>query len=362
MNILGMWHRPFEKNTQEVNQTLKELKSMGITDIFLETFFNGKSIFPCKKSIFDVHDFVIDYDIYGKNLLTCFIEEGRKYNIKVHAWVENFFIGVYKNKRSIQLYHKYPQYFLKTFENDIFQKEETNYVFLDPINPLVQKHILKIYEQISQEDIASLHLDYIRYPLSYHQTILDLEGDSGYTDYALKVFSNQMHIDQSFIKERILTDEKVLNAWKKFKIETINQWVKKVKHIMRDKKISTAVFGDIKHAINYKMQDWESWINSKWIDILIPMAYYKDASKIASEIREIKKYNIKMITGLAPLYMGQNLDEEFHSVKVSLTENNEGIVLFASQKYLDNSFTGIQDNKHIRDSWSQFLESRRQHV
>jgi len=44
----GVWHRPFERTIDEVKTTLKELKSLGISEIFIETYYNGQLIYPSK--------------------------------------------------------------------------------------------------------------------------------------------------------------------------------------------------------------------------------------------------------------------------------------------------------------------------
>ena len=358
METFGMWHRPFEKSIDEVKTTLRQLKDMGITDIFLESFFNGHLIFPCKRSLFTIHDFIGNYEQYGKNLLLCFVEESKKLQIKIHAWVENFFIGVYKKKSEIPLFQQHPEYFLRTIDGDIFQKTEKNYVFLDPTNPYIQQHILKIYKAMSEFDISSLHLDYIRYPLSYHQTINDLSDDNGYSLHALKKFALQMHIDVEFIKDRIVTDPHVLSCWQKFKIETINDWVDQIKNTLNPIKLSTAVFGDVEHAMNFKMQNWEYWIKQQWVDLIIPMAYYKDPNRIFEELKKMSCFNIEILAGLAPLYMGLNIKEEFMSVQAALKANVNGVVLFASQKYLDRNFAGIYNHSKIRDAWTSFKRER----
>jgi len=44
----GIWHRPVEKNRSEIAKTLKKLKNTGIDNVFLETYYQGYTIFPSK--------------------------------------------------------------------------------------------------------------------------------------------------------------------------------------------------------------------------------------------------------------------------------------------------------------------------
>jgi uncharacterized lipoprotein YddW (UPF0748 family) len=46
--MIGLWHRPFEKNLEEVHETLKVCHQMGFNHLFIETFFQGKTLFDSK--------------------------------------------------------------------------------------------------------------------------------------------------------------------------------------------------------------------------------------------------------------------------------------------------------------------------
>jgi uncharacterized lipoprotein YddW (UPF0748 family) len=350
MDFFGMWHRPFESNIEEVDQTLMTLKSINITDLFVETFFNGKLIFSSNKSILKPHEFIQSYGIYGDDLLLAFIEMGKKYQIKIHAWVENFFVGQYPSEDSIPFKELYTSYFIRNRDGSILQKNEKNYLFIDPANPKVQQYLLDIYQDIANhQGLCSLHLDYIRYPLSFHQECMDLSDDNGYTTYAMHQFMNIHQLTGDFF-ELTNTDEKILALWQTYKINQIHHLVQNIRSFMPNLKISTAVFGNPDYAKKTKMQDWMHWVNHGWIDFIIPMAYYKDTNAIFNEISTMKQMikEIPIYAGLAPSYMGLSSDLEIQSIKSAIEANADGVVLFASQKYLDAHFNGKSDHQEIR--------------
>ena len=44
--LKGVWIRPTEKTPHEIEKAIERLQNAGITDIFLETYFHGKTIYP----------------------------------------------------------------------------------------------------------------------------------------------------------------------------------------------------------------------------------------------------------------------------------------------------------------------------
>ncbi len=358
MTMFGMWHRPFESTLDEVHQTLESLASIHVTDLYVETFFNGRLIFDSVNSIISKHDFVGHYGRYGSDLLLAFIETGKMYGMTIHAWVENFFIGRYQTLQDIPKIDLYESYLLRNRDGSIFQKNEVNYVFLDPAHPKVQKYILSLYRDIANHhDLGSLHLDYIRYPLSYHQSVGDLTDDNGYTTYALKQFSKKYGF-QGNVAAIMNFDDCVLSKWKTYKISRIHRMIRKIRFLIPDIQLSTAVFGNPEHALKQKMQDWKRWVDQGWISFIVPMAYYKSKETIFQEISRMRSLiqTIPIYAGLAPGFMGLSIQDELDSIQAAYDAGSEGIVLFATQNYLDRHFNGSSDHRDIRLALLHFID------
>ena len=348
MDVKGFWHRPFEKNIDEVRETLNNISALGFNHLFVETFFNGKLIFKSEKTKLKTHDFVFDSP-YGKNLLNAFIEEGKQLGIKIHAWVENFFIGIYQDINTLDSSFKL-SWILKNRDETYLQKQEKNYVFLDPAHDEVRKLLMYIYEEITVlDDLESLHLDYIRYPLCYdldHKTLTD---DTGYTDIAVKKFESLHHI--THMKQIISSNIKVYDLWKEFKKNQVTSFIKEIHEMIHHRtKISTAVFGNPEHAIANKMQDWLSWVHLGYIDIVMPMAYYKDDQRVYEEIsrmRELVGNRVKVVAGLAPSYIGLDPQANLTQIERVKQAQADGVCLFATQNYLIKHFMGVSEKNRI---------------
>lgn len=344
---MGMWHRPFEQNLSEVKRTLQQCHDLGITDLFIETYFNGKLIYPSQISFTEQHTFVTNYDKYGSDLLLAFVEEGKLYDVNIHAWVENFFVGRYERIEDCFWYINHQDWLLKNRDQTYLQKNEVNYVFLDPANPDVKAYTLAIYKELMElHHVESLHLDYIRYPLVYDIVPPRIHDDVGYTDYALNTFKREMMIEGNIYQR--LTEDEIYHQWCLFKSKIIDQFVHRVVDLAKGyhHKLSIAIFGDPNHAIQHKMQNWASWIDHAWIDIIIPMAYYHDSNRVYEEVKRLNKlinHRAIVYAGIAPAFM--KLDEVEHDkqCQASYDAGAQGIIMFATQNYLSHHFMGTSN-------------------
>jgi uncharacterized lipoprotein YddW (UPF0748 family) len=254
--------------------------------------------------------------------------------------VENFLIGRYDDIDTRDDIYTLDM-LLKNSDDSYLQKNEKNYLFLDPANHEVRDLLANLYQEVIDIDgLYSLHLDYIRYPLCYdidHKSLLD---DTGYTEVAIKEFEKIYQIDD--MRNMIKNDMHTFELWTTYKQEKITHFLERIYLMATHKtKISTAVFGDPNHAIKHKMQNWYEWVNKGLVDIIMPMAYYKDASRVYAEVKHMKKLVLNkamVIAGLAPTYVGLHPLSTIVQIDFSMKANADGICLFATQNYLVKHF------------------------
>ena len=88
----GIWIRPTQKTRDEVAKTLDKLKKAGIENIFLETFYHGKTIYPSK--VARQYGFIEQNEnFYGFDPLEAFIKEAHARDMNVLVWLETFYVG-----------------------------------------------------------------------------------------------------------------------------------------------------------------------------------------------------------------------------------------------------------------------------
>jgi uncharacterized lipoprotein YddW (UPF0748 family) len=341
----GMWHRPYERNLNEVITTLQEMKDMGMNMLYVETFWLGRLIYDSSVPGTYQHSFTLGdgYGEYGSNLLLAFVEEGKKMGIEVHAWVENFFVGYGTSYLDSPILASKPEWASINFNYTIPQRSEVNYLFMDPANPETRRYLKDIYAEIaSTMDVATIHLDYIRYPVAKNTTQTNPVNnlDTGYSDYAEAEFKN-IYGYTGDVRTLVTTNVTAAAQWKEYKKNIISDFVAgvyyTVKHVNPNVGLSTAIFGNVESAINEKMQDWASWAEDGLIEIITPMSYYQSSTTVGSETLRLTNLvgkNAFSYAGLAPTYMGYNEHLNTTQIQAALYNNAQGSVFFASQFYM----------------------------
>ncbi|HAX03849.1 MAG: hypothetical protein A2Y45_07980 [Tenericutes bacterium GWC2_34_14] len=341
----GMWHRPYERNLTEVQTTLQEMQDMGMNMLYVETFWLGRLIYDSNVPGTFQHAFTLGegYGSYGSNLLLAFVEEGKKYGIEVHAWVENFFVGYGTSYLDSPVLAANPDWASINFDYSIPQRSEVNYLFMDPANPETRRYLKDIYAEIaSTMEVSTIHLDYIRYPVAKSTTSTSptTNLDTGYSTYAEAEFKN-LYGYTGDLRTLVTTNSTIAAQWKTYKKNIISDFVAgvyyTVKNVNPEVGLSTAIFGNVESAINEKMQDWASWAEDGLIEIITPMSYYQSSLTVGSETLRLTNLvgnNAFSYAGLAPTYMGYNEYLNTTQIQAALYNNAQGTAFFASQFYM----------------------------
>lgn len=343
--IIGVWHRPNsserETNIEELCAVLDEFQKAGINLVFLETFFHGSAAF--KSELVPYRPKLIDFS-YGEydDYFSAFVAEANKRGIDVHAWVQDFYVGV---DDEAQFVKEHENWMLVNESGKLRHTTEGQgfggYLFIDPANPEVRNYLVKLYDEILQRfpQVKGLNLDYIRYPIS----VMQENTDTGYTAVSMCGFANRVGLAMpynfdcrsfnSFIKENDLEEE-----WIKYRAEFITAFIKSVRDMV-DKKhpgklVSTAIFPEIEQTYNFKKQSIKVWLDNKYIDMVTPMVHFYSATQVGEAVKNLKSMcnGAKCYTGLYTTYHNQTLDELASHIEASENAGAEGVILFDAAK------------------------------
>lgn len=348
----GVWHRPNssgrETNLDGLCSVLDEMANSGINMVFLETFYHGMTVF--KTNLVPYYTGFEKYD-YGEypDYLTAFTSEAEKRGIEVHAWVECFYLGV---KEDTALVKYFPSWLLINERGQIRHTTEGaelgGYIFFDPANQDARAYLLRFYEEMlrSVPDLKGLNLDYIRYPVSDFNS----GTDSGYTEYAMSEFAEKYGLTLSEsnkiqdFKAKIRS-KSLVNEWIDYRADQVTSFVQQVSEMInekyRDRIISVAVHPDINSAYNQKKQDFISWVNKGYIDVVTPMVYYYDSYQISSALRDMmaRFEGVYCYSGLYTTYHNQSTTELEKHINASDGCGADGFILFESAKtFFDPSY------------------------
>ncbi len=185
------------------------------------------------------------------------------------------------------------------------------YQWLSPSHPDAREHIYDLLEGLAKVDgVASIHLDYIRYPdvflpigllpkydLVQNEELPDYDFD--YSDAAVNAFKEQYGKDP-----RTMEHPEIDIEWKQFRLNEIKKVVDhayKIAH-NHDKILTAAVFPYPEMADHMVRQRWDKWN----IDVVLPMIYNNfynegvDWIGFATRqgVNDLKGRNVELHTGI----------------------------------------------------------------
>ena len=338
----GVWHRPnvtgTETNLAGICGVLDTLQKTGINLVFLETFYHGMTVYRTNLIPYYKGFENFDYSPYP-DYLSAFVAEAGKRGIEVHAWVEDFYVGVEEN-----YFTKYlPQWLMLTKNGANRQSEGAEYggyLFLDPANPEVRKYLVQFYDELLTRfpDIAGLNLDYIRYPISSRS------DDTGYTEVAMEGFAAQYGLtfpENASREDRTAMVAQRYNDWVNYRAGQVTAFVGQVREMVTEKHadvlLSTAVFPEQGKSFGDKKQDFNTWLARGYLDIITPMAYYDDIGTLKNALEA-------MLPGLADCYCYAGISPTYHNLpdaqvlaqmQTAIETGAEGFVFFGSQSILN---------------------------
>lgn len=339
--LKGVWIRPTEKTENDIVATINRLQQAGIDNIFLETYFHGKTIFPSKTM--QAYGFTKQNEqFYGINPLEIWIKEAHKRGMKVHVWFETFYVGNQNPKDyPNSILAKNPSWGNKTLK-DIDSTElsksvsEHNGYFLDPSNPYVQDFLVKLAQEIiTNYKPDGINIDYIRYP----NCISSSENANwGYTDFARNDFFMIYGVDPATIKK---TDEMWLE-WNKYRQEQVSNMVKKIGQLGKQYNTYTTavIFPDRLGAMQTKQQDWRTWSTRGYIDGFTPLFLTCDskmANSMMTDVIKAKSPDTDFFAGLFVTFMGGSDEDLIRQIHEARKLNAKGVILF-DYAHLNNKY------------------------
>lgn len=360
--LKGIWIRPTEKTESDIIGTINRLQQAGIDNIFLETYFHGKTIFPSKTM--QAYGFTEQNEqFYGINPLEIWIKEAHKRGMKVHVWFETFYLGNQNPKDyPNSILAKNPSWGNKTLK-DIDTVEpsksisEHNGYFLDPSNPYVQDFLVKLAQEIiTNYKPDGINIDYIRYP----NCISSSENANwGYTDFARNDFFMIYGVDPVTIKK---TDEMWLE-WNKYRQEQVSNMVKKIGQLGKQYNVYTTavIFPDRLGAMQAKQQDWRTWSTRGYIDGFTPLFLTCDskmANNMMTDVIKAKSPDTDFFAGLFVTFMGGSDEDLIRQIHEARKLNAKGVILF-DYAHLNNKYINTL-SKSVFASHSPIKQSQPQ--
>jgi uncharacterized lipoprotein YddW (UPF0748 family) len=279
--------------------------------------------------------------------------------IQVHAWVNVFYVWSdgHAEPPHGHVVHLHPEWLLTDESGrrmdelgiDSLNSLGIEGYFLSPASGEVRKYTVEVIKDIvSAYDVDGIHLDYIRFP----------GPEYGYskedrTSFALRygvdpldLIDNRRSIVNLIGEEGAESLDGLFRSWR---VQQVDSMVAAVRNALGVLPLSAAVIADPREASRLKAQDWTRWVQKRYVDFVVLMAYNLPPEKL----RDVARYLNNAIgvdrylVGL-PLFGGR---ARYLAPSVSLLRK-EGVIgysLFSYRQLAEHPFS-------IRFLNSVFLE------
>ena len=259
-----------------------------------------------------------------------------KKNIKVHGWMWTI------NRPGDTIANKNPDWYSvnRNGYNSLDYRAYVDYYqWLSPFHPEARNHIINNAKKLMEvEGLASVHLDYVRYPdvilgaaLQPKYNIVQEtempEYDFGYHPIAREKFKEIFKKDPLDFKNPELSTE-----WRQFRLNAITTLVNEIVDIAhsKNKKVTAAVFPFPEMSRQMVRQAWNDWN----LDAAYPMLYQNFYLENINWIGFATKQGVNDVD--FPIYSGlyspalKNGEQLEKAIKISKDNGAKGISIFTA--------------------------------
>ena len=334
--LKGVWLRPEFYQRKDIEKVLNMLRSSGINNLFLETYYHGKTIFPSQTM--EKYGFIKqNEDFVGFDPLRIWITEAHRRGMKIHIWFETFYVGNKPPETNPEyILAKKPGWANYQKKNAVSQTiaysvSEHNGYFIDPANPEVQKFLYELLNEIiTRYRPDGINLDYIRYPQAMASNLGNYDMTHwGYTPYARNEFKAAYGVDPLSLKP----SDPLWNYWRFYRCSKITNFVKKASRLCRANKVmlTAVIFPNRANALDTKLQDWKNWSINNFVDGFTPLFLTcddKTAMGLMEEVLRNKSQSTKLYAGLFVTFMNGSTSDLIKQIHAARKYSLSGLIIF----------------------------------
>jgi uncharacterized lipoprotein YddW (UPF0748 family) len=294
----------------KLDKLVSTAASAGITDIFVQVRALGRSYYPGNtepRAPFISEEY---------NPLELVIRKSEIYGIRVHAWINMFYIwsGAQKPVESNHPFNRFPQYLLSGHslpEYGELKKSGIEGYFLDPQSDEIQKYLLNVLGEIVDTYLISgLHLDYFRYPdVEYSFTT------QSRTNFRILHFFDPLklyyHPEEYASRYGEAVYRQADKEYRQFLMDGLSQYLAEINKLVKEKnkslELTVAVKPDPVEAKFRYFQDWQNWIKERQCDYVVLMNYRTEWNEFINVLNQLQNQpdRNKIIMGISTYNQGE---------------------------------------------------------
>lgn len=257
-----------------IKQTISNCKIAGINNLFVVVYNNARTTYPSQvmQNLLGVS---IAEIFSGRDPLKEIIDEAHAAGLKVHAWFEYGFASSYSQNGGAIIKAK-PNWAAKDINGALISKN--NFEWLNAFDPEVQIFLLSLMKEVvTNYDIDGIQGD---------DRLPALPSTGGYDDYTVTLYKAS---NGGANPPTTSTDVN----WVKWRAGLLNSYMKKINKelkAIKPKLIVSMAPSVYPFSINEYLQDWPTWVDSGWVDYILPQVYRYDINAYTTTLTQQKAY------------------------------------------------------------------------
>ena len=255
-----------------IKQTVANCKAAGINNLFVVVYNNARTTYPSTvmQNLLGVS---IAEAFTGRDPLKEIITEAHTAGLKVHAWFEYGFASSYSANGGAIIKAK-PDWAGKDINGVLLSKN--NFEWLNAFHPDVQNYLLSlIKEVVINYDVDGIQGD---------DRLPAMPSTGGYDDYTVglyKAANNGANPPTTYSDVN----------WVKWRAGLLNTFMKKIKtevKALKPKMMVTMAPSVYPFSLTEYLQDWPTWVDSGWVDAILPQIYRYDIASYTTTLTQQK--------------------------------------------------------------------------
>jgi uncharacterized lipoprotein YddW (UPF0748 family) len=259
---------------ENIKQTVANCKIAGINNLFVVVYNNARTTYPSQvmQNLLGVS---ILETFSGRDPLKEIIDEGHAAGLKVHAWFEYGFASSYGQNGGAIIKAK-PNWAAKDINGALVSKN--NFEWLNAFDPEVQMFLMNLMKEVTTNyDVDGIQGD---------DRLPALPSTGGYDDYTISLYK------AGHGGANPPTTSTDVN-WVKWRAGLLNNYMKKINKelkAIKPKLIVSMAPSIYPFSLNEYLQDWPTWVDSGWVDLILPQVYRYDINAYTATLSQQKVY------------------------------------------------------------------------
>lgn len=260
-------------------------KKAGINNIFVSIYSNARTNYPS----------TVMNNLIGKPILEAFtgrdplqecITEAHAAGLKVHAWFEYGFSSSYSASGGLIVAAK-PTWAAKDTSGKLVVVN--GFDWLNGINPEVQQFMVDLFKEVT----TNYNIDGVQ----GDDRLPAMPISGGYDAYTVGLYKSE---NGGAAPPNLNTDA----AWVNWRVKKLNAFMKRLRTEVKAIKPSVQVImapSVYPFSVNNYLQDWPTWVDSSYVDGIMPQCYRYDIASYNATLAQQKTYYRNTAV---PLYPG----------------------------------------------------------